>query len=74
MQIVQTLLQESFTSKWWFYPEVEIWKVTENEPLNRVISTKANFLKADLFMNTIVQEERPDKCMFYKRILKGKSY
>jgi len=54
----QTLLQESFTRKWWLSFKVEIWKFTKNKLLKLVNSMKADFLFAGLNQNRTIQKNR----------------
>jgi len=54
----QTLLKESFTSKWRLSFKVETWKSTKNKLLKLGNSTKADFLFIGLNMNIIIQKKK----------------
>ena len=55
----QALLQENFTSKWWFWSRVQARNITKNKLLKLVNWTKMDFLFAVLSLNWIIQKKAP---------------
>jgi len=58
----QALLQEPFTSKWWFSSKLEPRKfILKTHFLKLVNSKKMDFLFSGLDLNIIIQKKAPEK-------------
>jgi len=55
------LLQENFTSNFWFLSRVEARNFTKNKLLKLVNSTKTDFLFSELNLNLIIQKKNARK-------------